>query len=157
VFRRSWRDPERQVLGRQFLDRAITLDPQADEARRVLTVSTNDLQDPKRRDVVRLKQAELAGGDIPRKLRAGDRLTDDEIKRMSAVEYDATAALPEEDRLRALAGLADLNYMGAEYQQHTKKDDATASRLRSSSKGPPGSRPPSASGSSKTPRRSAPA
>jgi hypothetical protein len=126
LVRSSYFDPARGQLGRQFLERALRLDPSEPGARRMLLSVDEDARNLKRREMIRRKQAELAGGEIARKVSAGERLTEAESRTFTAFEYDAVSSLPEEDRFPALGGLAGGAYMGAEYLEYTAKDQVAA-------------------------------
>jgi hypothetical protein len=70
------------------------------------------------RQVLLAKQRDLVGGEIARKIGAGERLTPDDRKALTAVEYQATTAMTEADRFAYLPWLADNSYMAAEYRDH---------------------------------------
>jgi hypothetical protein len=113
-------------LGRQYLERALQLDPAQLDARRVLFWADESEANRKVREGLRKKQAELAGGEVARKVGAGEPLTAAEGKRLSAFEYEAVSSLPEADRLPALGNLATTAYMGAENLAHTANDEEGA-------------------------------
>lgn len=123
---RSFNDPARRQLGIQFLQRALQLDPQQRHARLVL-FSTEDYERSRpRQQTLLLKRAELVGGEIERKVRAGERLSQAEWERLRGVAYDALASLPDPERFSGLAELADSSYMWAEHLGYTAKDEAGA-------------------------------
>lgn len=97
-------------LGRRYLDRAATLDPQNDRARRVLA----DL-----RQAARLS-------DISARLRAGGAR--DAFNEFSDTMYAAISALPEADRMVYLPGAAENVYMRAENVEYTSRQKAEAER-----------------------------
>jgi len=119
-------DPERRTLAKQLLERALELDGRHPYARVVL--ASIEAQDRRqiRRDRLRARQAELAGGDLPQKLAGGVALSRDEGRTLRQYEYDAVSVLPESDRLGAYADLAEDAYVRAEHLQFTEQDEAGA-------------------------------
>ena len=77
-------------------------------------------------EALRTRTAEIAGEPLAAKLRARQALSEDEEKQRKELEEQALADLPEADRFAMLPGLADREYMSAEYQDFTKKDKAGA-------------------------------
>lgn len=119
---RAFDDGPRHALGRQILARALELDPSMAETRRLLAAQERNDASMVRRRALRMTQANLAGRDILEKVQAGQPLSEDEQRRLTAREYDAVVSLPESDRLGALARLATGAYLRAEYLQHVGKD-----------------------------------
>jgi len=70
------------------------------------------------RQALLAKQRDLVGGEISRRIGAGERLTPDDRKALTAVEYEATTVMTETDRFAYLPWLADDSYMAAEYRDH---------------------------------------
>ncbi|MGH9310846.1 MAG: M56 family metallopeptidase [Vicinamibacterales bacterium] len=129
IVNRGDRDAARRALARQLLERALSLDPDQPKARHLLARMDVAERSDARQQAVRAKQAELAGAEIARKLAAREPLTPVEREQFDAREYEAVAALPEHDRLPALARLAVGTYLRAEYYEHTKKDAASLWQL----------------------------
>lgn len=124
--RRANNDPDRQALAKELLGRALALDPTLELTRRQLAALQQREASVARERALWLKQAELAGPEVLQKVKAGQRLTDDERQQLAAREFEAVAFLPEADRPVALASLATRAYMRAESQQHTGKDAQAA-------------------------------
>jgi beta-lactamase regulating signal transducer with metallopeptidase domain len=119
---RTYRDEDRQRLGRQLLERALQINPQQHSARRLLVSLEDNDRNSKLRRALRIKAAELAGGELPAKLRDQSVLSEDEARKLKELEERALEHLPEADRFAILPGLAGSDYMMAENFNHTKKD-----------------------------------
>ena len=119
---RVYDDPDRQTLAKDLLARALALDPTLEVTRRQLAGLQQRETSQARQRALALKEAELAGPEVLRKVTAGERLTADEQAEFRAREYEAIGLLPEAERLVALASLAGSAYMRAESLQHTGKD-----------------------------------
>ncbi|HTL03306.1 MAG TPA: M56 family metallopeptidase [Vicinamibacterales bacterium] len=124
-------DFDHAALGRSYLQRAVQLDPASRAGVVLKNLLAND-RNNRLRQVLLAKQRDLVGGEIARKIGAGERLTPDDRKALTAVEYQATAAMTEADRFAYLPWLADSAYTQAEAQQHVQYvAGATASWERS--------------------------
>jgi hypothetical protein len=100
-------------LGRSYLEHADRLNPSSG-GREVLKSSNASERTLRLREVVRAKQLELAGSEITQKLRANERLTTDEQKTITSLEYRAVASMSDADRFAFLPSMADSNYVRAE-------------------------------------------
>lgn len=119
VIRGSYFDSARAALGRQLVDRALSLDPAQVSARQVLLAS----EQSDRMKRLRVKQAELAGlGD---KVQRGEQLAPEEFARLQARALEAARTLPERERMWALLEVPERLIMWAEYLAGSSKD-ATA-------------------------------
>jgi hypothetical protein len=119
---RVYNDPDRQALAKELMTRALELDPTLEVTRRQLAGLHQRESSQARQRTLWLRQAELAGPEVLQKVKAGQRLTDDEQQQLRAREYEAIASLPEAERPVALATLAGSAYMRAESLQHSGKD-----------------------------------
>jgi hypothetical protein len=126
----SYFDPARGQLGRQFLARALQLDPAQLDARRGRIWAEETQINQKMRDALRTKQAELAGGDVARKVRDGERLGEAEQEQLRTFELEAVSSLPEADRLLALGNLATTAYMFAEHAGNRAAAQASFDRSK---------------------------
>jgi beta-lactamase regulating signal transducer with metallopeptidase domain len=128
----TYRDEARRNLGRQALQRALTLDPTQEEARRLLAASADHERSRTLREALRTKAAELAGGEIAAKVRDGKALTEGESTRLSDAEERAMSQMPEADRFVLLTELADRHYGMAEYWDHVRNDAKAGARWKRS-------------------------
>ena len=119
-------DEDRQRLGRLLLERALQIDPQQDIARRLLASKEERDRNAKLSEALRTATTKRASEQIAAKLRARQALSEDEERQRKDLEEQALADLPEADRFAMLPGLADREYMSAEYRDFTKKDRAGA-------------------------------
>lgn len=120
------RDFQRRELGLHFLERAVELDPQLTDGRRSLVWRRRGFERAKWTELLRTKQAELAGGDFPTKVRTRAKLTRDEQEKLRSFEYEAVSSLPEADRFICLEELTDHAYMWGEHLAYTMKDKVGA-------------------------------
>ena len=87
VVMRVYNDPDRQTLAKDLLARALALDPTLELTRRQLAGLQQRESSQARQRALSLKQAELAGPEVLRKVTAGERLTADEQAEFRAHEY----------------------------------------------------------------------
>lgn len=120
------RDGPRRRLGLHFLELAVELDPQLTEAGNLLISRRRGFERAKWSEPLRTKQAELAGGDFPTKVRTRAKLTRDEQEKLRSFEYEAVSSLPEADRFICLQELTDHAYMSGESLAYTMKDKVGA-------------------------------
>ena len=105
-----YRPADAATLGRRYLERAATLDPQSARARSALA----DLRSSERRREIESRLHTTGARD------AFDEFTD--------TTYGAISALPEEDRLFYLPGAAESAYMRAEYIDYIAREKPEAER-----------------------------
>ncbi len=134
VLARTYADEDRRRLGRQLLERALQIKPDDRDARMLLVNLTERERHRKLTETLRARTAELAGEQIAAKVRAHSALSEDDTKKMSELEEQALGHLPPADRLAILPGLANRDYMMAEYWNSTEKDKARVDPLWTRSK-----------------------
>jgi len=117
-----------QALGEGYLRRAFSLNPTDPSVRSSLATLERERINGARYDVLRTKEAELAGGDMPARVATHGRLTPEDNARLAAVEEKAVDALSDEQRFWLAAGLSANRIMWAENDaSQNRKDDAEAS------------------------------
>jgi hypothetical protein len=119
-------DADREALGRQLLDKALTADPSNTEAVHLKSALARRDREAPIRQTITARQLALAGPEITRKMTVGERLSPEEQQTLRAREFDAIQELPAADRLTALADLAGTRYLWSESLQGSGRDTAGA-------------------------------
>ena len=121
-------DFDHVALGKTYLERAAQLDPSI-RAHEILASLGWRERHQRWWQALRSKELDLAGGEIARKGRAGERLTRDEEKKLKDLESQAVSTLSEADRFAYLPELAANSYMYAEGID-TPANDAAGAKAR---------------------------
>lgn len=127
-------DFDTRALGTSYIERARQLNPVSIEIRSTLAWLHAGDRNARMQQTLRLKEAELAGETLLKKVRASEELAREEMKTLKDFESQAVAALPEPDRFAFLPELADASYMYAESVAYTDHDQARADAAYAQSK-----------------------
>jgi hypothetical protein len=94
-------DFDHVALGMSYLERAVALDPNS-PARKLVESYRAAQEHNRRREELRAQAAERAGGEVARKMRARERLTEQEETRLRELQFEVAASMTDRERFECL-------------------------------------------------------